>query len=242
MHIWRKMILLDLTTIMEGHKKHDTNELERLSFSKWDIKTYGKGTAYPFVVIDNWYLPHEEKLVWSEIDFLISNPLFGEMADDSSEEVAKYDGKKSKAMNKRIFYNKYFRDTRISHIVNCMYKQRSREFNEILYENCLPYYRNFQDSNVDSTFLSFYGDNDYYDTHCDTSFFTCLIWMVKEPRRFDGGDFELTDIDHMIELKNNRMVMIPGCFNHKVHQLKFHDRNDNSYGKYTISHFYLHIP
>ena len=222
--------------------KLNTVELERLSFFNWDIKTYGKGTAYPFVVIDNWYLPHEEKLVWTEIDFLISNPLFEEMVGDSVEAVATYDGKKSKAMNKRIFYHKYFLDIRISHIVNCMYKQRSREFHKILLENCLPYYRNFEDSNADSTFLSIYGDNDHYDTHCDSSLFTCLIWMVKEPRRFSGGDFELTDINHMIELKNNRMVMIPGCFNHKVHKLKYHDSNDKSYGKYTICHFYLHLP
>ena len=78
------------------------NEKETISYDNWEIQRYGKGTPYPFIIIDNWYLPHEEKLVWSEIDFLISNPLFGEMADDSSEEVAKYDGKKSKAMNKRI--------------------------------------------------------------------------------------------------------------------------------------------
>ena len=174
--------------------KHDTDELERLSFFNWDVTTYGKGTAYPFVVVDNWYLPHEEKLVWSEIDFLISNPLIGEMANDPGADVATYDGKKSKAMNRRIFYNHYFSDKKVSHIVNCLYKQKSRQFNDILFKNCLPYYRHFKDCNADSTFLSFYGDNDYYDTHWDVSFFTCLIWMVKEPRRFDGGNFELTDI------------------------------------------------
>ena len=90
--------------------------------------------------------------------------------------------------------------------------------------------------------VSFYSDDDYYDTHYDSPAWTCLIWMVKEPKFFDGGDFELTDINHKIELKNNRMVIFPSCFNHKVYPLKYHDSDNKSFGKYTITHFYLHIP
>ena len=38
------------------------------------------------------------------------------------------------------------------------------------------------------------------------------------------------------------MAMLPSCFLHKVYPLKFHDIEDKSIGKYTITHFYLHLP
>ena len=50
------------------------NEQEIISYDNWEIQRYGKGTPYPFIIIDNWYLPHEEKAVWSEIEFYIRNP------------------------------------------------------------------------------------------------------------------------------------------------------------------------
>ena len=34
--------------------------LEPVSFDNWDIQIYGKDTRYPFIVVDNWYLPHEK--------------------------------------------------------------------------------------------------------------------------------------------------------------------------------------
>ena len=150
------------------------------------------------------------------------------------------------SLNKRIFLGKLYRNSeyasKASHINNCLYKQRSPEFKSILKENCLPYYRSFESSNADNTMLTFYNDSDYYNTHYDSLSWTCLIWMVNEPRTFDGGDFELTDINQTIELKNNRMIMFPSCFNHKVNPLVYHNKNNKSFGKYTITHFYLHIP
>ena len=51
------------------------NEQETISYDHWEIQRYGKGTPYPFLIFDNWYLPHEEKAVWSEIEFYMRNPL-----------------------------------------------------------------------------------------------------------------------------------------------------------------------
>ena len=218
------------------------NEQETISYDNWEIQRYGKGTPYPFLIFDNWYLPHEEKAVWSEIEFYMRNPLIQRPADDPYSASAYYDDKTSKAKNTRVFISELYKVTGASHINNCLYKQRSKIFHSILEENCLQYYRSFEASNADSTMLSFYRDDDHYDTHYDSPSWTCLIWMVKEPKHFDGGDFEFTDINHKIELKNNRMVMFPSCFNHKVYPLKYHDSDNKSFGKYTITHFYLHIP
>ncbi len=218
------------------------NEQETISYDNWEIQRYGKGTPYPFLIFDNWYLPHEEKAVWSEIEFYMRNPLIQRPADDPYSASAYYDDKTSKAKNTRVFISELYKVTGASHINNCLYKQRSKIFHSILEENCLPYYRSFEASNADSTMLSFYRDDDHYDTHYDSPSWTCLIWMVKEPKHFDGGDFEFTDINHKIELKNNRMVIFPSCCNHRVYPLKYHDMNNKSIGKFTITHFYLHFP
>ena len=242
------MILLDLMITMEEHLELDPNciaenyDLEPASFKNWDIKMYGKGTPYPFILVDNWYLPFEEKSIWSEIEFYERNIFIRESSEGPDATVATHDNNISKAKNKRIFLGKLYRDPSTSHINNCLYKQRSEEFRKLLRDNCAPYYRSFEASNADSSMVSFYSDGDYYYTHYDSPAWTCLIWMVKEPKIFDGGDFELTDINHKIELKNNRMIIFPSCFNHRVHPLKYHDSDNKSFGKYTITHFYLHIP
>ena len=35
----------------------------------WDVKVVNDNPTFPFVVIDNWYTPEEEKAVWKELDF-----------------------------------------------------------------------------------------------------------------------------------------------------------------------------
>ena len=123
-----------------------------------------------------------------------------------------------------------------------MYKQKSSVFHNIIRE-CTPYVRSFYSSNSDSSILSYYEENDHYKPHHDTFLWTCLIWMVREPKLFDGGNFKFDEPDIEIKLKNNRMVFFPCCYLHSVSPIKFHTQPKNiGYGKYTITHFYYHIP
>ena len=79
------------------------NEQETISYDNWEIQRYGKGTPYPFIIIDNWYLPHEEKAVWSEIEFYIRNPFIQRSADEPESVVATYDDKTPKAKIQEFF-------------------------------------------------------------------------------------------------------------------------------------------
>ncbi len=40
--------------------------------------------------------------------------------------------------------------------------------------------------------------------------------MVREPRKFTGGDFILNEPEVEIKLRNNRMVMFPCNYLHEV--------------------------
>jgi len=129
-----------------------------------------------------------------------------------------------------------------STIFNTMYKGRMAEFHQYM-NQIVPYGISYTSSNTDNTLISYYEENDHYDSHYDTFAWTACIWMVREPRLFDGGDFEFPQSGHQVKLKNNRAVFFPCCYLHKVTPVKFHTQpKDIGYGRYTITHFYYHIP
>jgi len=192
-------------------------------------------------VIDNWYTPNEEKAVWKELDFFSVTPKDQIKRAENTIVARDPDGiSLSKAY--RYYIEDYYKNRQVSPIINCTYKQKTLKFHNIIKE-CMPYARNFSSSNGDSTLISYYEENDYYDAHHDVFQWTCLIWMVREPRLFDGGDFKLTEPDIEVKLKNNRMVMFPCCYLHSVSPVKFHTQpKEIGYGRYTITHFYYSFP
>jgi len=208
----------------------------------WDVKVVNDNPTFPFVVVDNWYTPTEEKAVWKELDFFSTTPK--DHIDRAENTVVARDPDGTAKSNAYRFYiNDFYKKHSVSPILNCMYKQKTPEFHKILEDNCMPYARSFLSSNGDSSLLSYYEENDHYKPHHDTFAWTCLIWMVREPRLFDGGDFKLNEPDIEVKLKNNRMVMFPCCYLHSVSPVKFHTQpKEIGYGRYTITHFYFGTP
>ena len=208
----------------------------------WKVQVVNDNPTFPFVVIDNWYTPNEEKAVWKELAFLSATP---KNHIDRAENtiVARHEDGRSKSKAYRFYIGDFYNKREISPILNCMYKQRTPEFHKILEDNCMPYARTFSTSNDDSSLLSYYEENDHYEPHHDTFAWTCLIWMVREPRLFTGGDFKLNEPDIEVKLKNNRMVMFPCCYLHSVSPVKFHTQpKEIGYGRYTVTHFYFSAP
>ena len=208
----------------------------------WESQIIKDNPIFPFIIIDNWYNPDEEKAVWKELDFYSSIPK--EQIDRSENTiVARNEDGSSKGKSFRFYPNKYYTNEGMykSTIFNCMYKQRTPKFHKIISE-CMPYARSFLSSNSDNTIISYYEQSDYYDSHHDTFQWTCCIWMVREPRLFNCGDFEFSESGHKIELKNNRAVFFPSCFLHSVSPINFHIQpQEIGYGRYTITHFYNHV-
>ena len=176
----------------------------------WDIKLLDKNPAYPCIVIDNWYNPNEEKAVWKELDFYSALPRENIQRSETSIVARNKDGT-PKGHAYRWYYEEYYNVSGVSHIQNCMYKQRSAEFKSII-DQCPPHCRSYFSSNGDTSLISYYEENDQYTPHHDTFMWTCLIWMVREPRLFDGGDFKLNEPNIEVKLKHNRAVFFPCCF------------------------------
>jgi hypothetical protein len=203
----------------------------------WDVKVINDNPTFPFVVIDNWYTPNEEKAIWKELDFISTVPK-EEMSRAENGVVASSKGVPlSNAY--RFYLEGFYKNKRLSPIFNCRYKQQTKQLHKIVRDNCMPYARSFLTSNFDSSMLSYYEEKDFYKPHHDTVLWTCLIWMVREPRLFDGGDFKMVEPDVEVKLKNNRMILFPSCFLHSVSPIKFHTQpKEIGYGRYCITHFY----
>jgi hypothetical protein len=208
----------------------------------WKVQVVNDNPTFPFVVIDNWYTPNEEKAVWKELDFFSTTPK--DHIDRAENTIVARDPDGTAKSNAYRFYiNQFYKQQALSPILNCMYKQRTPEFHKILRDTCMPYARSFLSSTADSSMVSYYEENDHYKPHHDTFAWTCLIWMVREPRLFDGGDFKLNEPDIEVKLKNNRMVMFPCCYLHSVSPVKFHTQpKEIGYGRYTLTHFYYAVP
>jgi len=208
----------------------------------WDVKVVNDNPTFPFVVIDNWFTPNEQKAVWKELDFFSATPK-EQIARAENTIVARDPDGTAKSNAYRFYIENFYKQREVSPIINCMYKQQSPEFHKIIEDNCMPYARSFLSSNADSSLLSYYEENDHYKPHHDTFAWTCLIWMVREPRLFNGGDFKLNEPDIEVKLKNNRAVFFPCCYLHSVSPVKFHTQpKEIGYGRYTITHFYYGIP
>jgi len=206
----------------------------------WKVQIIKDNPTFPFLVIDDWYTPIEEKAIWKELDFFSATPK-DQIARAENTIVARNPDGSSKSTAYRFYIEDYYRKREISPIINCMYKQTTPEFHNIIKE-CQPYARSFLSSNADSSLLSYYEENDHYKPHHDTFAWTCLIWMVREPRLFDGGDFKLNEPDIEVKLKNNRAVFFPCCYLHSVSPVKFHTQpKEIGYGRYTITHFYYAV-
>ena len=209
----------------------------------WKSQVVGEGTPFPFLVVDNWYNEEEEKKVWKEIDFYSSQDRDDTERAETSIVARHKDGtSKSKAF--RYYFDTWYNDIghNKSHINNFIYKFQTPEFHKML-EPCVPYSRSFHVTNRTSSLVSYYEENDHYESHFDSFTWTCLIWYFKEPKQFKGGDFSFPESEYTVKLKHNRMVMFPCCYLHNVSPVKFiTPPKETGLGRYTITHFHYCVP
>src|SRR6056300_1784384 len=113
----------------------------------WEVQVIKDNPMFPFLVIDNWYNPNEEKAVWKELDFFSVTPR-DQIARAENTIVARNEDGSSKSKAYRFYIEEFYRKREISPIINCMYKQRTSEFHNIISEY-MTYARTFLSSNAD---------------------------------------------------------------------------------------------
>lgn len=206
----------------------------------WEFKKFDSNPTYPFLVVDNWYTPEEEQAIWAELK-LYSHMTDLQRAEDTivaRNKDGSARGKSYRWYNNEFYSNKHYERFPIE---NALYKVRSIEFhNELKFAQ--PYFKMFESSNRNSNLVSYYEQDDHYDTHHDTFMWTHLVWFYKQPKMFIGGDFVLNEPDVTVKCKHNRAIFFPCCYTHSVTPIQMKKKMPFGHGRWTITHFYFSEP
>lgn len=189
-----------------------------------------------FLVIDDFYTEDEQIDIWKELDFLTYDRKL--MPPEETGTAHDVDTGKPLKKNSAIFLDGIYARRELSNILNLNRKLFSQEiideFNGM--DNCFKYIHH---TNYDATLISYYEEKDYYKAHTDSSILTYLYWCHKEPKKFEGGDLILPEIDEGITYKNNRLVIFPSWRLHEVTPIKMIEEVESysGYGRYCITNF-----
>ena len=197
--------------------------------------------VFPFLYVDDWYTPEEEKLIWKELDFY-TNPITMHRAEDTTEEgVGASKNKDGTSMNKawRMYLDSTYTRREVSHILRLQpLKMSSDEIQDAIKETG-PNFRLYRTTNYDEMLINYYEGGDYYEPHIDKFMMTTICWFYRTPKSYTGGDITFTDIDTILECNHNRMVMFPSYYFHMVCPIKMKDKNSEmGQGRYAIQNFY----
>ena len=197
------------------------------------------GSAFPYLVIDNWFNEQELDIVWKELDFLNSSNQMNRAEKESS--TAKDEIGNSMAAAKRANLDEIYNIKRAdySNILRLKDKLRQPSFFENVKKTFTEgtFHRFTKIDRIDSL-ISYYENYDFYKTHNDISYLTILIWLYKEPKKFDGGELELNESSNIIDCKNNRLIMFRSDNFHTVNPviMKSEDTNKMN-GRFTLTYF-----
>lgn len=189
-----------------------------------------------FLVIDDFYTDEEQIDIWKELDFLTYDKKLmppeetGTAHDPTTGEVLK--------KNSALFLDGIYARREFSNILTLNRKLFSKEVRDNFdgMDNCFRY---IYHSNSDSTLISYYQEKDYYKAHTDSAVLTYLYWCHKEPKKFEGGDLILPELEEGVTYKNNRLVIFPSWRLHEVTPIKMIEEIEpySGYGRYCITNF-----
>jgi hypothetical protein len=218
-----------------------------------DIKTYEE--YIPYIIIDDLYDSDQLNSIWREFDFLFDKL---NSQDESTERVLKgalnYDGSMLRN-SKNICLDEIYPHRNISDILT--YNRKFFDNWHLIFgEGKTWWIQCIKDSSPvlsrDSTVFSYMEDNGYYGAHKDDTYITTCTWFYQEPKGFIGGDLILNPNNSgigkqlnklypsiPIEIKNNRMVVFPGCITHQVLPVKLKDecKGMKGMGRFCITNF-----
>ena len=118
---------------------------------------------FPFLIIDDFYDSHEEKLIWTELELL--HPLLKDEDGKPGNIAVDLDGNK-KGETSRLYLDVFYKDNREQSSILNLYKKIISEDVINLYSP-IPSWVTFKASNNDTSQISYYENKGYYGEHFD---------------------------------------------------------------------------
>lgn len=201
------------------------------------MKIFHFENPFPYIILEDTYSDDELRLIWEELNFIcyphkLKPPQETGSAKSSNEN-------KILKRNNAIWIDTLYEDRNLSNILK-INRKLFLNFEDIILSHSSWFFKHFE-TNFDTTLISYYEKNDYYEPHKDSSVITCLTWFYKEPKKFEGGDLYFTDYNIEHKIKNNSTLIFPSKIRHAVSTIKMNEENMNKkQGRFCMTQF-MHI-
>ena len=172
---------------------------------------------FPYLLIDEYFSQEELAEVMTEIMAL--KPYAGGAEESGAMPHAK--------SGSGLFLDVLFHNKRhLSRVLELNRKIYNQEIIDAA-EQTSVFYRHIGRVNKDISVINFYHDSEEYHSHHDKNTIS-TVWFARVGN-ITGGEFEFTQDHCKIDSTHNRMVIFPGCVDHKVHPVYSND------GGYRVS-------
>jgi len=138
--------------------------------------------------------------------------------------------------NKGLFLDDIYYRREISNILSINRKTFSKEYLE-LYASLTFGYGSILTCNCDTTLISYYENEAYYQSHTDDAVHTALTWFFKVPKVFEGGNLIFTEYDEVVEIEHNMTIIFPSFVKHSVEEVVMEENLPRGFGRYSMSQF-----
>lgn len=182
------------------------------------ITPVSKG-ALNYILIDDFFSENELLIINNELDILKKysvSPL------NPKVHVAMIDNKPLKT-NSSLFIDEFFASNRNeSKILTLNRKLFDDKISSIaINSNC--FFGSLKNCNFDVTLINYYKINEEYLPHVDRSLLTAITMFKRG--EFNGGELCFVDYNEIVEFKENRTVIFPGCLKHWAKSIETKDEN-----------------
>jgi hypothetical protein len=193
-----------------------------------------KTDKFSFYVFRNIFDGNELEYIWKEALFLCDN---SKLENPNTTGSAKFENGNLKKNNAGIWLDNIYNKDNFSNYLK-IYKKPLQNIHE--FKNSDYTLNLYLHTNIDSTLMSYYEDNDYYHSHHDVSAYTYVFWLFKEPKNFLGGDLYFDDVDYKIQVNSNMAVLFPSWVIHSVDKIMMIPgiKPYKGFGRFAFSTFY----
>ena len=194
-------------------------------------------TPIPYIIINDLFDNDELNLIWEELKFLgHKEKLFSPEDTRSASKITENNEKILLKKNNGVWVDHVYTDRKFSNILSLNRKIYS--YRQFIWLNHPHWFFKQDSSYTDTTLISYYENSDYYHSHRDEAYFTCITWFFNNPKRFEGGNLFFDDYDTKIEVKNNKAVIFPSTINHSVDEIKMSSEYQNKgMGRFSMTQF-----
>lgn len=197
-----------------------------------DLRGYSYNEPFPFLIIENVFSDDQLEIIWKELEYYCSDYDNFFLSPESTGGAM--DGPKYIKKNAGLFLQEAWARPNCS-AINRFISPVLMAYPKSDWVDKNYYFQDHQWNQI-SVLISHYKDGDYYKPHRDLTMATHCLWLYKEPKKFEGGEFKFTDYDLTIEGKNNSMVIFPGPIKHEVSEVKNLSTNPLD-GRFCVSYF-----